>query len=68
MAVVLLVVLADQASKLWVYHHMTMGPKGQIAICGKVLNLTYILTPFFSCLSSHFLSILIVFYNLLYFK
>lgn len=43
--IVLLIILADQASKLWVYAHMEMGRDGQINILGNVLKLTYTLTP-----------------------
>lgn len=41
----MLVILADQASKLWVYAHMEMGTDGQINLLGNVLKLTYTLNP-----------------------
>ncbi|MDD9139903.1 MAG: lipoprotein signal peptidase [Candidatus Cardinium sp.] len=43
--IVLLIVLADQASKLWVHYHMEMGVEGQINLIGKILKLTYTLNP-----------------------
>ncbi|WP_342264983.1 lipoprotein signal peptidase [Cardinium endosymbiont of Philonthus spinipes] len=44
-SIVVLIVLADQASKLWVYAHMEMGTDGQINLLGNVLKLTYTLNP-----------------------
>lgn len=42
-SIVLLIILADQAFKLWVHAHMTMGTDGQINLLGNVLKLTYTL-------------------------
>lgn len=44
-SIVLLIILADQASKLWVHTYMEMGEGGQINLLGNVLKLTYTLNP-----------------------
>ncbi|WP_260214972.1 signal peptidase II [Candidatus Cardinium hertigii] len=44
-SILLLIILADQALKLWVFHNMEMGTEGQINILGNVLKLTYVLNP-----------------------
>ncbi|CAH2559651.1 lipoprotein signal peptidase [Cardinium endosymbiont of Oedothorax gibbosus] len=42
-SIVWLIILADQAFKLWVHTHMAMGTDGQINLLGNVLKLTYTL-------------------------
>ncbi|TSJ81284.1 MAG: lipoprotein signal peptidase [Candidatus Cardinium sp.] len=44
-SIVLLIIIVDQASKLWVYTHMEMGTEGQINLLGNVFKLTYTLNP-----------------------
>ncbi|MCT4696870.1 MAG: lipoprotein signal peptidase [Candidatus Cardinium sp.] len=44
-SIVLFIVLADQASKLWVYNHMEMGTDGHINLLGNIFKLTYTLNP-----------------------
>lgn len=41
--VVLLIIAADQGSKLWVYTHMELGPDGQINVWRNFFKLTYVL-------------------------
>ena len=41
--VLLLIILADQGCKLWVYSHMELGPDHQIKIFGNLFKLTYVL-------------------------
>lgn len=41
----LLIIVLDQALKLWVYFHMKMGVLGQIKILGNWLKLFYTLNP-----------------------
>ncbi|ROT47629.1 lipoprotein signal peptidase [Candidatus Cardinium hertigii] len=41
--VLLLIILADQGSKLWVYGHMELGPNGHIKLFGNLFKLTYVL-------------------------
>lgn len=48
-AIVLLIIFADQASKLWVYSNMKMGPDGQIHVLGDIVKLTYLLNPGMAC-------------------
>ncbi|CCM10006.1 Lipoprotein signal peptidase [Cardinium endosymbiont cEper1 of Encarsia pergandiella] len=43
--IISLIVLADQASKLWVYTHMEMGTEGQINLLSNIFKLTYTLNP-----------------------
>ncbi|TSJ81285.1 MAG: signal peptidase II [Candidatus Cardinium sp.] len=39
----LLIILADQGSKLWVYTHMQLGPEHHIKILGNLFKFTYVL-------------------------
>lgn len=39
----LLVILLDQGSKLWVYNHMEIGPENHIKLFGNFLKCTYVL-------------------------
>lgn len=41
--VLLLVIIADQGCKLWVYSHMELGPEHHIKIFGNLFKLTYVL-------------------------
>lgn len=41
--VLLLIILADQGSKLWVYAHMELGPAHHIKIFGNLFKFTYVL-------------------------
>ncbi|CAH2559652.1 Peptidase A8, signal peptidase II [Cardinium endosymbiont of Oedothorax gibbosus] len=41
--VLLLIILADQGCKLWVYSHMELGLDHQIKIFGNLFKLTYVL-------------------------
>ncbi len=44
-SILLLIILLDQASKLWVDAHMAMGTDGSINLCGNIFKLTYVLNP-----------------------
>ncbi|WP_419241715.1 lipoprotein signal peptidase [Cardinium endosymbiont of Nabis limbatus] len=44
-SIVLLIIFADQASKIWVHTHMEMGTDGQINLLGNIFKLTYTLNP-----------------------
>ena len=41
--VVFFIILADQGSKLWVYHHMELNSPQSIHLIGNLLKITYVL-------------------------
>ncbi|WP_243018179.1 MULTISPECIES: lipoprotein signal peptidase [Candidatus Cardinium] len=44
-SITFLIILADQASKLWVYANMEMGIDEQMKLLGNIFKLTYTLNP-----------------------